>query len=206
MKRLQSKIWFSADQHFRHNNILRYNQRPFSSVEDMERCLLAYHRKLVHPFDTVYWLGDLAWGGTIPYNLKSLPGTKYLILGNHDKAAIENYSGVGIKSVQTFMEIDYCGEKILLTHDPVQILYLVAQEQGFSIKGLSWDSPLVRMLVEFLPHKIFCGHVHRLFRRYGQIVNIGVDVWGYCPVAIEEALSAYHEPSNVWNIQHHKKI
>lgn len=34
-----------------------------------------------------------------------------------------------------------------------------------------------------------CGHIHELFQVVDNVVNVGVDVWDYKPVKLDEALS-----------------
>jgi calcineurin-like phosphoesterase family protein len=207
VKRTIPKIWFSADQHFGHVNILRYCARPFATIEEMAQTLTEAYRANVHPFDSVYWLGDLFMGKSIPHYVQAPPGTT-MIRGNHDKAGIEDYKSMGIKEVFNSLEIEHDGEKILLVHDPMKILHAEAEKRGQPIRGkrLAWDDPIIHQLAEELPLKVFCGHVHQLFRRWGQLVNVGVDVWDYKPVTIEEALAAYKEPSILNVRQHHREI
>ena len=82
-------IWFTADTHFGHKNIIEYVQRPFSGVEDMDAVLIDNWNKRVGLNDEVYHLGDV--GLCSPNRLKSilhqLNGKIYLIRGNHEKSA-----------------------------------------------------------------------------------------------------------------------
>ena len=202
----KGNIWFSADQHFEHENIIRYNNRPFHSVQEMTRALMASHLETVRAFDTVYWLGDLLFmGAKIPHFAKTHTHT-VLIRGNHDKATAEEYQKAGIREVANSLEIEYEGEKITLVHNPVPLLAEEAKRQGVEVTGMMWDNPIVQILAESLPTKVFCGHVHTLFKHYGQLVNVGVDVWDYRPVSIQEVLSAYKEPSILSETRHRREL
>ena len=81
-------LWFTADHHFDHANILRYCQRPFADVESMNEALIQNWNRVVAPGDTVYHLGDLFL--TPPTEAKRLRerlnGSICLIRGNHDRA------------------------------------------------------------------------------------------------------------------------
>ena len=51
------KVWFTADTHFGHKNIIRYCQRPFVDVEEMNRVLIENWNSVVSPDDLVFHLG-----------------------------------------------------------------------------------------------------------------------------------------------------
>ncbi|WP_108867399.1 metallophosphoesterase family protein [Aquimarina aquimarini] len=82
-------IWFTADTHFGHKNILDYTNRSFSSVDEMDEVLIENWNDKVYPDDEVYHLGDV--GLCSPNKLKKilerLNGKIYLIKGNHEKSA-----------------------------------------------------------------------------------------------------------------------
>lgn len=96
-------IWFTADTHFSHANIIRYCNRNFclsiDEQEDMEKTLssdtieqhdehlIEQWNKVVNKGDRVYHLGDFTWGPirSISPLVERLNGDKFLILGNHDK-------------------------------------------------------------------------------------------------------------------------
>ena len=50
-------IYFTADTHFDHANIIRFCNRPFATVEEMNETLIANWNRKVHGNDTVYILG-----------------------------------------------------------------------------------------------------------------------------------------------------
>ena len=52
-------IFFTSDHHFYHTNIIKYCQRPFQSVEEMNEVMVERWNAVVGKNDTVYYLGDL---------------------------------------------------------------------------------------------------------------------------------------------------
>jgi calcineurin-like phosphoesterase family protein len=43
------KIWFTADTHFGHGNVIRNNKRPFSSVSEMDIAQIDNWNEAVQP-------------------------------------------------------------------------------------------------------------------------------------------------------------
>lgn len=77
-----------SDTHFNHENVIRYSNRPYSSIEEMNEALIANWNKAVGPEDVVICLGDFALGKKedIPRIVARLNGIKVLVLGNHDRS------------------------------------------------------------------------------------------------------------------------
>jgi calcineurin-like phosphoesterase family protein len=76
-------IWISGDYHLGHRNILKYCNRPFKTVEEMDNAIIGNHNDLVKPNDDFYFLGDLCFKHTAKY-LPLLNGRMHFIRGNHD--------------------------------------------------------------------------------------------------------------------------
>jgi len=168
-----SQIFFTADPHFGHHNMIAYAERPFRDVEEMNRKLSLNINSRVQPEDTIFCIGDFCFKNTkggkegegLVYNAKyyldRLHANWILIDGNHDK---HNSSQTHIKSII----LNYGGGDIQLVHR-------------------SEDSDPKYKLV-------FCGHVHQLWKfrtcqETGQtFVNVGVDVWHYMPVKYNEIM------------------
>ena len=55
-------IWFTADIHYNHKNVLQYCNRPFKTIEDMNHTLIENHNSVVSDEDDVYILGDITLG------------------------------------------------------------------------------------------------------------------------------------------------
>lgn len=86
-------IWFTADTHFAHTNIIRHCQRPFTSIEEMDETLLKNINERVKRSDTLYHLGDFAFRGAKPavYRDRIVCRRLILILGNHDPQTAAGY-------------------------------------------------------------------------------------------------------------------
>lgn len=82
-------VFFTADHHFGHTNIIRHVKRPFASVQEMNETLIKNWNSVISPSDTVYHLGDVSV--LRPERTKEildrLNGKIFLIRGNHDAAA-----------------------------------------------------------------------------------------------------------------------
>jgi len=83
--------FITSDTHFGHSNVIRYSNRPFKNVDEMDHELIQNWNKKVPSGSIVYHNGDFSLckkGRTIEI-LKQLNGTIRLIRGNHDKKNIK---------------------------------------------------------------------------------------------------------------------
>lgn len=80
------EIWVTSDTHFNHVNIIKYCNRPFLSVEEMNEVIINNWNDVVPKGATVYHLGDFALGdkSLIPDLLNRLNGHIKFVMGNHD--------------------------------------------------------------------------------------------------------------------------
>lgn len=51
-------IFFTSDTHFYHTNIIKYCNRPFKSMHEMNEVMMNNWNKIVKPTDTVCHLGE----------------------------------------------------------------------------------------------------------------------------------------------------
>ncbi len=124
--------------------------------------IVANYRSVVKEEDSVYFLGDLTivgpqHRGFIEHLITQLPGKKILILGNHDKFNPFAYVDMGFLSAHTSLLV----EEFILVHDPA--ISIIERDR-----------------------KWLCGHIHTLFKRKKNVLNVGVDQWGFFPVSIIE--------------------
>ena len=53
--------WFYSDPHFYHKNIIKYTNRPFDNVLEMNEIIIDNHNKCVGNKDHVVCLGDFSF-------------------------------------------------------------------------------------------------------------------------------------------------
>lgn len=180
--------WFTADLHFGHGNIIRYCDRPFSDVGEMDQALIDRWNAVVRSEDEVWVLGDFALGqiaDTLPLASR-LAGRKVLLSGNHDRC----WPGHGQRADGREARYREAGfDEILHGETHVDVAVHRALACHFPYRGDSQDSdrysgsrPVDRG--DWLLH----GHVHERWRQHGRMINVGVDVWGFTP-ASEQAIA-----------------
>src|SRR5579875_2204063 len=85
-----SSVWFTADFHFGHFNIIRYCNRPFANTQEMDEAICEHVNACAKPNDTLYFLGDFCLGGpdrVTAYRKRLACRTIHFIEGNHDRTA-----------------------------------------------------------------------------------------------------------------------
>lgn len=179
-------LFFTADLHLGHQNIIEYCDRPFGGVDHMNDEIIRRWNETVSDHDHVWILGDFAMGKiteTLPL-ARRLNGHKYLLLGNHDRP----WSGSRKpeKWVRRYVEVGF-----MITNGPV-VLPLGGEPwmlSHFPYKGDSHDSD------RFTEHRpvdiglpLLHGHVHDSWTVNGRQVNVGVDVWDFRPVTFSQIL------------------
>ena len=153
--------WFSADYHLNHSNIIRFCDRPFKNVIEMNEGIISRHNSMVSKGDTVYFLGDFAFN-TDRVELRRLieifNGDFVFVEGNHDRKN-------KLKSMLKKAEIEGFGRKIQLVHRPQDM------DEGYDF--------------------YLCGHVHEHWRFKENICNVGVDQWDFYTVHLKQVFKAY---------------
>jgi calcineurin-like phosphoesterase family protein len=111
---------YIADWHYGHANVLAFDNRPFSNVQEMNEALVTLWNETVTPQDDVYVLGDMFWcksSEAIPV-LEKLNGRKFLVKGNHDRSNDGKFIRQFAK-VSEYMEVEDEGRHVVLCHYPI---------------------------------------------------------------------------------------
>ena len=176
-------VFFTADLHFGHKNVIAFDDRPFKDIESHDAELIDRWNNKVGIDDEVYILGDISWHNstkTIEI-LKQLNGNLHLIKGNHDAKLLKN------RDVQK-MFVEICDYKELYIADG-KILVLC-------------HYPLPCFKNHYYGSYHFYGHVHtgvehnmmpNVKRQMGEsnhmpcnMHNVGTMLWKFEPVTFEE--------------------
>lgn len=155
--------FFISDTHFDHKNIIRLENRPFDTVEQMNAVLKNnWNSRVKNNKDLVFFLGDFAWANSDKH-FAQLNGRKILIRGNHDYNS-ENLPWDEKFDQITDLKID--GKRIHLYHYPIE------EWDGFHRGSLH-----------------FHGHIHdkSLPPKKGRY-NLSCEKIYYTPVTLEEIL------------------
>ena len=144
-------IFITADNHFGHKNIIKYANRPFKTVEEMDRVMIENWNKVVGEDDIIYHLGDfaLAPSSYIKEILDNLNGYKILIMGNHDRG-INRMKRLGFDEV-------YKGiikTPRIMSHYPIELSKYPQLNVGVDVWGYT-PIPLPSST-----NVIYCAHVH----------------------------------------------
>lgn len=119
----KDKLWFTSDLHAHHKNIIKYCNRPFSSVEEMNSTLIKRWNSLIKDDDDVFMLGDIVFGGYDKWIniISQLKGIKHLIQGNHDPSKVVNrlLEEGYFESVSQMELIEVDDQKLFLCHYPM---------------------------------------------------------------------------------------
>lgn len=175
---MSKEIWLISDTHFFHANILKFTDENgdlirgalFSSVEEMNQCMLDNWNSVVKPGDKVYHLGDVMMGDKAEFKKywAKLNGSKRLIVGNHDdiKWMAQNEIFAKIQMWRMFTEFG-----LLLTHVPIH-------ESGLR-RGAPTDETAPMLLN-------IHGHIHQNPSPTEHHRCVCVEHIDYTPINIEE--------------------
>lgn len=183
-----SKIFYTSDQHFGHKNIIEYCERPFNSVEHMNAELIRLHNETVAPEDIVWHLGDFSLHDKyVTEFLPLLNGTHHLIAGNHDRC-----HPVHKKKAEKYKEIYLnAGFKSIALSSHCLLPYgIPADMSHFPYASVADLEIYEGKFLNFRPKNHFNyllhGHIHRNWKKLGKMINVGVDVWDFKPVSVEQ--------------------
>ena len=119
----EKKIFITSDTHFWHTRIIRFENRPFKSVEEMNEELIKRWNNKVSKDDTIIHLGDFCFGNKEKTQeiAQRLNGKKILIMGNHDDSRnVKWFMDCGFDEVYRYSVLFQ--NYFILSHEPIAYL------------------------------------------------------------------------------------
>ena len=118
-KQRNTMIYYIADMHFGHKNVIRFDNRPFADTDLMDEVLIHNWNERVTADDTVYVLGDAFWKNeeNSVKIIQRLNGHKHLIRGNHDR--VHGRLRFHWESIEQYAEINDGNTLVIMSHYPI---------------------------------------------------------------------------------------
>lgn len=185
---------YIADTHFGHKNVIGFDKRPFSDVEDMKEKMVAKWNEKVDKNDLVYILGDFCWKGTSALSMGfELNGRKILITGNHDSSLSKETRRLGgFIGQENFLEIKDNGRRVILCHYPIPFHRAAYNEDFWMLYGhvhnTIEEDHLRNLRKDIVPISNISGNAK------GHFMNVGCMMpWmDYAPKTLDEIIAAWH--------------
>lgn len=171
-------IFYISDLHFGHQNVIKFDHRPYADTDEMDRDMIRKWNNRVGKDDDVYVVGDFAFrsGYDPAWYLQQLSGHKHLIVGNHDGKMLKNKNAMKYwETVDNLTSIQDGDKSIILCHFPI----------------LEWNQ--MRHW-----HLLVYGHIHanteddtyKIMKQYRPYAyNAAACINGYQPVLLDELIA-----------------
>ena len=164
------KVWVWSDHHLFHNNIIKFTGRPFNNPSEFAS-VMTQNANVINDDDFVIFGGDITFGDTVSTRqwVKSIPGKKYLIMGNHEvdrKKKIREIEKFGFVAFTDCLHLENTTHPIsYITHYP--------------------------LFENFIPDNVFNvhGHIHEKKMQGDKYINMCVEHTNYSPVKLIDMLS-----------------
>ena len=173
-------LFFTADQHFFHTNIIRSTNRPWLPTDQNDK-LIEHWNNVVGEDDIVWQLGDFSFGtyeNTVEI-IKMLNGNIFFVIphDHHDKRWLKKWLKVGMPLATKTGQATYKGQ--------FHVLRLkVLCRDGYSMKISLLHYPLASWEASYHGAIHLHGHSHGKMPWADNRMDVGVDCNHYEPVAI----------------------
>jgi calcineurin-like phosphoesterase family protein len=180
--RTNQHLWFTADHHFGHANIMRYCHRPFASADEMDATLIRLWNETVGSDDVVYHLGDFTLQGMSKFKaiVGQLRGHLRILPGSHDRRWLDQFQaddpelhtadGHAIALLPPLVSLEVPDLRKDRYPQVVVLCHYALRVWDRSHYG-SWH---------------LYGHSHGHLPGLGSSLDVGVDCHGYRPLSLAE--------------------
>lgn len=191
-------IWFTSDHHFGHANVIKYCNRPFDSVEEMDDELIDRWNSFVGQNDRIYHLGDFTLGGgsqAADY-FRRLNG-KITVLANfwhHDKRWLRDLGYISMAQTTGTLYgvtgyITNSGGSVEIL-PPVWVLEYDRMED-YPLPIVMSHYPFAEWDRKHYGAIHLHGHSHGNHPAEGRMMDVGVDSNSFFPVSLDTILARF---------------
>ena len=167
--------FFTADEHFDHENIITYCMRPFSNIKEMNETIIERFNSLVGHNDITIHAGDFCLGTKENASsfIQQLNGNHVFLKGSHDHWLPNSSKYIWIKSIENHL--------VVVCHYAM----LTWQQSHYN----SWQ---------------LFGHSHNKLNPVGKQWDIGVDNNNFYPLSFEQIKKIMQNRPNNFNYVRNK--
>ena len=169
---MSQRIFFTADLHFGHKNILTLANRRFNSIEEHDNYVINCINETVGIGDSLYILGDLGFHKDFMGLLEKLSQINcrniHIIKGNHDNLAnlVRLKRDGVIADVKDMKAVQKGRNTVFCCHYPLR------EWPGF-----------------YRGHYHAYGHVHNTLPLFEKSMDVGIDSIGFNPIEFDDLLN-----------------
>ena len=172
-------IWFTSDLHLGHSNVLRFTDRPWDTVAEMNEALVGAINERVAPDDELWVLGDFSYRMSLADARAAreaiLCRNVHLVPGNHDRNW-ETPEAAGTFLVEPpIAQVKFGGRRLVCSHFPMM-----------DWAGLGHGSVHLHGHIHSSPEYNLSNRERGLLR-----YDVGVDANGDVPVSAEQVLAFF---------------
>ena len=165
--------YFTADEHYFHKNVIKYCERPFDSVEEMNDQMINNHNLIVNENDTTVHCGDFSFASkekTYKEIISRLNGKHIFLKGDYDKCLGSGGSYMWLKKIN--------GQPVICSHYMMRTWWLSHYN--------SWN---------------LFGHSHGGMndKTIGKQLDVGVDSHSFYPIGTDTIKKIMERKSNNFN-------
>ena len=181
------KVYFIADLHFGHRDVIHFDSRPFRDLNEMEEEMIRRWNHKVGPQDHVFVVGDMFGGANTAHAgeiVHSLNGKIHLIRGNHDPKGevFEELFEEVVPAKGIQVRVRGQKQRVVMRHRLLPI-YKGNDEGVVHLYGHTHNSGIAKMENQYIRFMGWLGVPMQSF-------NVGACNLDYEPKTLEEILEA----------------
>jgi calcineurin-like phosphoesterase family protein len=170
------RTFFTSDTHFDDEYSLRYFNRPFQNVDEMNVTLVEKWNRVVSENDTIYHLGDFTLDNVSHFTkwVSKLNGTIKILPGSHDYPWLKDFvSSERVQVIAPLVSLEF--PELIVGQNPqvIVLCHYSMQVWDRSNQG-SWH---------------LFGHTHGKLKGIGLSFDVGVDCTEFTPLSVEMVAS-----------------